>query len=99
MNDTTGSAGNIRCGGLNDYAFISNPAPIYFTITPSTPMTTTTIRVFSTSGSREFDGVNAEKDALEYAQEQAHATNTTIYLQRVYKIVKPKREVTVEDVG
>lgn len=62
-------------------------------------MTTTTIRVTNNESQREFDGDGAEAAALEYARELAHSSNKTVYLQRVYKTVKPKREVTEEDVG
>lgn len=62
------------------------------------PMTSTTIRVVTYTNSKDFDGPTAERDALEWAQEQAHQSNATVYLTRAFKVVKPKREVTVEDV-
>lgn len=73
----------------------------YITITNSysqDTMTSTTIRVTNNESAKEFDGDKAEVQALEYARELAHSSNKTVYLQKVYKLVKPKREVTEEDV-
>ena len=74
---------------------------LYFTYPPERPMyaiTTHTTLVVGAETGKEFDGSDAPSRALEYARELAHSSNKTVYLLKVYKTVKPKREVVEEDV-
>ncbi len=71
------------------------------TFTGESPVaiTKSTIRVTSGSFTQDFDGDTAMDKAVEAASEQAQKSNETVYIFKVAKVVRPKREVTVEDVG
>lgn len=92
---------NIGDYGVSQFQYlprytIGTTGPININAYTEKQMTKTTITVRSDAGTmRDFE---KEDEAMEFAQAEAHRLNATTYLVKVYKIVKPKREVTVEDV-